>query len=166
MDQRMIAGMVIFLSNLVTEQKVMPVPKTFKERWFPNPLTEPWEPWVKQKLELVEVPATKALVTSEGLVMHPEFFEGFKAAYEAEQAKKEGKYQIEQQLHNGSWHNFLIDGENNPVTFETFEAAKEELDDHFSMMSEVGLYFNPDTYRIVKNGFDHYKASLAEQGGI
>jgi hypothetical protein len=68
---------------LETKWELKIVTRTFRERWFPNFFTEPFEPWVKTKIVRgwVTVPSTKILKTDNGFIMHPALVEEFKEQY-------------------------------------------------------------------------------------
>lgn len=64
----------VFESRYLTDTVEVEVEKTFRERWVEpvlHPVVEPFQPWVKTKLVLKEIPSRNVIKTSYGLFMHP-----------------------------------------------------------------------------------------------
>jgi hypothetical protein len=73
-----LGGIPIYENSLMTETEsyTVEVQKSFKERWInpiQYPVTTPFEPWVKTRIEerVRQIPSRRVLQTAQGLIMHP-----------------------------------------------------------------------------------------------
>lgn len=78
-------GIPVFTSDLMVKTVVteVKIKRSFYKRWIEpikHPVTIPFEPWVKEKTEIVTtiVPSDDVLQWENGLLMHPETFKTLK----------------------------------------------------------------------------------------